>query len=709
MTKRLITSALPYVNNAPHLGNIIGCVLSGDVFARFCRLKGYETLYVCGTDGYGTATETKARAEGLSPREICEKYHVIHDSVYKYFNISFDAFGKTFTDTHTEVVQEMYKALDEAGSLIEQVSEQTYCRNHSFLADRLVEGNCPHCGSDQARGDQCDNCGKLLNPTELINPKCVQCGETPERRETKHLYLNLPKLTPELEAWQNKEMEEGQWTDNSIATTRSWMKQGLNPRPITRDLKWGVPVPRAGYEDKVFYVWFDAPIGYISITKAFFPETWKQWWLEPQNVKLYQFLGKDNIPFHSIIFPGCQLGSKKNWTMVHHMNSTEFLNYENKKFSKSRGVGIFGPDVMSLEYPVDFWRFYLLSVRPEKQDSNFLWVDFFDKINNELNDNIGNLINRVLVYYKKNFSEPLKSYKYDYPSHHAFIKEVHELTGEVTKNLEAAEIRTAVKNILLIGNAANRFFHEQELWAKMKENPAYVEETSTLLIHVIRNLGIMLSPFIPESAQKILDIVGVKNVKWDDINSFTNMAGITVNQPQLIFQKIDTSKIESLKARFGGEVSSFEKLDIRVGKILSVEPHATADHLFVEKIDIGSKVITVASALRKTHTEADLLNKHVLLVVNLEPAEFKGVISEGMVLVGSQGKKTELLNNDAWPVGLRLYRKDFKQEEAKTIKFDDFLEAKMELLDHQLTFSGSAIYVGETPVKSTQLPKGKVK
>ncbi len=709
MTKKLITSALPYVNNAPHLGNIIGCVLSADVYARFCRSMGYETLYICGTDGYGTATETKALAEGLSPKEICEKYHVIHDEVYKYFNIKFDAFGKTFTETHGEVVQEMYHALDKAGALIEQTTEQTYCTTHKFLADRLVEGICPHCGSDQARGDQCDSCGKLLSPTELKSPRCIQCGLTPVVKETKHLYLNLPKLTPRLEAWQNKSMAEGDWTQNSITTTRSWLKQGLNPRPITRDLKWGVPVPRKGYEEKVFYVWFDAPIGYISITKEYFPDTWKDWWLDAKDVQLYQFLGKDNIPFHSIIFPACQIGSEKNWTMVHHMNATEFLNYENKKFSKSKGVGIFGPDVMSLEYPVDYWRFYLLSVRPEKQDSNFLWSDFFDKINNELNDNIGNLINRVLVYYKKNFSGPLKAYEYKHESHQAFLEELRTLSEAVTANLENAELRTAVKNILLIGNAANRFFHEQELWTKIKENPAYVEETFTLLIHVIRNLGVMLQPFIPESSDKILKMVNATDANWKDLMNLQNLTGVIINEPEIVFRKIDDAAISSLKGRFGGEASPFEKIDIRVGHIKSVDLHPAADHLYVEKIDIGDKVITVASALRKTHTPEELLNKKVLLVVNLEPADFKGVTSEGMVLVGTQGKKTELLASDEWKTGSRLYRKNYKQEPSALIKFEQFLEAKMELVDHNLTFSGDVVYVDESPVKSVLLPKGKVK
>jgi methionyl-tRNA synthetase len=321
----LITSALPYVNNVPHLGNIIGCVLSGDVYARFCRLRGYNTLYVCGTDEYGTATETKAIEEKLSCKELCDKYNALHVQTYNWFQIDFDHFGRTTTDQQTEIAQDIYKKLDHNGHVFEDTVTQLYCEKHqSFLADRFVEGTCPLCGYEDARGDQCDKCGKLLNATDLVNPHCKLDGATPVPRDSKHLFLNLTEQQPSLEAWFKEASKNGEWTANSQTITNNWLKEGLKPRCITRDLKWGTAVPRPGFEDKVFYVWFDAPIGYPSITATYTPE-WEKWWKNPKNVQLYQFMGKDNVPFHTVIFPSTLIGTKDNWTLLHHLSTTGTL------------------------------------------------------------------------------------------------------------------------------------------------------------------------------------------------------------------------------------------------------------------------------------------------------------------------------------------------------------------------------------------------
>ena len=399
--KRLITSALPYVNNIPHLGNLLQ-VLSGDVFARFCRLKGYETLYIGGNDEYGTATETRALEEGKSPRELCDYYHKIHTEIYKWFNISFDKFGRTSTPQQTEITQSIFKDLDSRGFIKEETSEQVYCNNCGrFLADRFVKGICPACGYEGARGDQCENCGKLLDPLDLKSPVCSTCGHTPEVKPTKHLYIDLPGILPEYEKWMKKASVEGRWAKNALQMTQAWIRDGLHERAITRDLKWGIPVPKEGYEDKVFYVWFDAPIGYISITKCLGDEKgfdWKDWWLNPENVELFQFIGKDNIPFHTVIFPCSLIGSGKNWTKLFHMSSTEYLNYEGGKFSKSQGIGVFGSDAMESGIPADIWRFYMFYNRPEKADTLFTWKDFQEKINGELVGNLCNLVNRTLPF-----------------------------------------------------------------------------------------------------------------------------------------------------------------------------------------------------------------------------------------------------------------------------------------------------------------------
>ena len=395
----LITSALPYVNNVPHLGNIIGCVLSADVYARWCRLRGYNTLYICGTDEYGTATETKALAEGKTPQEICDYYHAIHKTIYEWFDCDFDHLGRTSTPAQTKICQEIFKKLHERQMLVEDTLKQPHCgKCNRFLADRFVHGICPHCKYEDARGDQCDSCGKLLDPAELIEPKCHLCSSTPVIKDTKHLFLDLPKIAPELEKFIEKNSVEGGWSQNSITITKSWLKQGLKPRCITRDLKWGVPVPLEGYEDKVFYVWYDAPIGYISIT-ANYTDQWEKWWKNPENVKLVQFMGKDNVPFHTVMFPSTLLGTGENWTLLNTLSTTEYLNYEKGlKFSKSRGTGVFGDSAAQTKIPSEVYRYQLLINRPENSDTEFNWDDFQAKINNELIANIGNLCNRILKF-----------------------------------------------------------------------------------------------------------------------------------------------------------------------------------------------------------------------------------------------------------------------------------------------------------------------
>merc|ERR1719167_225883 len=366
----LITSALPYVNNVPHLGNIVGCVLSADVFARYCRIRGYNTLYVCGTDEYGTATETKALEEKCTPQQICDKYHKIHSDVYKWFDISFDQFGRTTTEKQTEVAQEIFWQLHANGNLIEDDMEQLHCQScDRFLADRYVEGTCPlpGCGFEDARGDQCDGCGKLINAVELRNPRCKICRATPKTKTSKHIFIDLPKIETRLTEWLDEASKL--WTSNARVIAKTWMKNGLQPRCITRDLKWGTKVPKEGFEDKVFYVWFDAPIGYISITAKYTNE-WKKWWQNPDLVEYYEFMAKDNVPFHSVVFPATLLGTEDE-----NLKSTEYLNYEDAKFSKSRGIGVFGNDAETTGISADIWRFYLIYTRPESADSAFKWDD----------------------------------------------------------------------------------------------------------------------------------------------------------------------------------------------------------------------------------------------------------------------------------------------------------------------------------------------
>lgn len=400
----LITAALPYVNNEPHLGNLIGAILSADVFARFNRQMGKQTMYICGTDEYGTATETKALIEKKTPKEICDHYSELHRRIYDQFDIDFDYFGRTSTEKHTEIVQEIFKKTYENGFIKEDTLEQLFCEHCSrFLADRFVTGTCPNpnCHFDAASGDQCDKCQITFEASELLEPKCFVCKGKVGKRTSKHYFFDLTKATPELEKFIKETSNvKGVWTQNACSITESWMVQGLRPRCITRDLKWGVPVPMAGFENKCFYVWFDAPIGYISIT-ANFTDQWRDWW-QNSNVELFQFMGKDNVPFHTVLFPGVLLATRQPWTLLNTISTTEYLNYENAKFSKRNGVGIFGGDIPNMPFPCEYWRFYLLSIRPEGADTQFKWADFASRINNDLSNNFGNLCHRLLSFvYKK--------------------------------------------------------------------------------------------------------------------------------------------------------------------------------------------------------------------------------------------------------------------------------------------------------------------
>lgn len=466
----LITSALPYVNNVPHLGNIIGSTLSADVFARYCRITGANVLYICGTDEYGTATETKAAEEKLTPREICDKYHKIHADVYQWFNIHFDKFGRTSTEIQTKIVQDIFMQVYSNGYIIKDEIEQLYCENcEKFLADRFVEGICPFCTYKDARGDQCDKCSKLINAVELKEPRCKTCKSSPIIKSSKHLFLDLEKIQPKLEKWLEETLsKENHWSQTAKVITNSWIKEGLKARCITRDLKWGIPVPLEGYTDKVFYVWFDAPIGYLSITASLCPE-WEKWWKNNDNVELFHFLGKDNVTFHSIIFPSTQLVTNEKWTMCSHIPAVEYLNYEDTKFSKSRGIGVFGNSVKNTKIESDIWRFYLLYIRPENQDTAFNWDDLMAKNNTELLNNLGNFLNRALSFLNKNFQSTIGEIVLN-TNDKVLLFHINEELKAYIDLMNKVRLRDGIKSILNISRLGNQYFQSEQPWTLIKDN-----------------------------------------------------------------------------------------------------------------------------------------------------------------------------------------------------------------------------------------------
>lgn len=579
MKRKLITSALPYVNNIPHLGNLIQ-VLSADVFARFCRLRGYTSLYVCGTDEYGTATETKALEEGKTPRELCDYYHAIHRDIYHWFNIAFDYFGRTSTPQQTEIVQGLFKDIDKNGFIKEHAIEQLYCAHcNRFLADRYVRGICPHCGYEDARGDQCEACGKLLEPTELKAPRCSTCGATPEPRSTKHLYIDLPGIVPQYEPWMQKASVEGQWSNNAVQMTKGWLRDGLQERAITRDLKWGIPVPKAGFEDKVFYVWFDAPIGYISITKCFTDLTgadWKNWWLEQNDIELFQFIGKDNIPFHTVIFPCSLIASGKDWVKLHHISSSEYLNYESGKFSKSKGIGVFGSDAKDSGIPADMWRFYIFYNRPEKNDALFTWKDFQERVNSELVGNLCNLINRTLTFVSRYYDgvipqrDGMASAREDVRAVTEGLRAAAKYSIEkITALLEEAELRDAFHELFALSSVANKAFQDGEPWKNREADPEKAEALLFELCYLIKDLLILMHPYMPEYADAVASFLGIKiwsgnvfdwehpvqprpenTLAWENLLERRGLE--RVEKPAIIFKTLENDAIAAYRERYAG-------------------------------------------------------------------------------------------------------------------------------------------------------------
>ncbi|KAL0358531.1 UNVERIFIED_CONTAM: putative methionine--tRNA ligase [Sesamum angustifolium] len=520
----LITSALPYVNNVPHLGNIIGCVLSADVFARYCRMRGYNAIYICGTDEYGTATETKAMEEGCSPKEICDKYHAIHKDVYQWFNISFDEFGRTSSPQQTEVCQAIFKKLLENNWLSENTMQQLYCDTcKRFLADRLVEGNCPTpgCNYDSARGDQCEKCGKLLNPTELLDPKCKVCRNTPRIRDTNHLFLELPLLKDRLEEYIRTMSVAGGWSQNAIQATYAWLREGLKPRCITRDLKWGVPVPHEKFKDKV-------------------------------------------------MFPSTLLGTGENWTLMKTISVTEYLNYEAGKFSKSKGVGVFGNDAKDTNIPVEVWRYYLLTNRPEVSDTLFTWVDLQAKLNSELLSNLGNFINRVLSFIAK---DPASGYGSIIPDaqgadSHPLTKALGEKVGNYVEQyveaMEKVKLKQGLKLAMTVSGEGNAYLQESQFWKLYKEDRpscSVVMKTSAGLVYL---LACLLEPFMPsfslgvlkqlnlplETQLSLCDEKGdVERAKrpWDILP-----AGHKIGTPAPLFKELKDEEVEFYREKFAG-------------------------------------------------------------------------------------------------------------------------------------------------------------
>jgi methionyl-tRNA synthetase len=530
---RLITAALPYVNNIPHLGNIVGSHLPADIFARYCKLNNYNSIFIGGTDEHGTPIEVAAIKNHTTPQKLADFYYKKHKEINEWFNFSYDNFSRTSKEIHHKIVQEFFKKVYDHGYIKEEYLETPYCKNDKInLADRYIEGICPYCNYENARGDQCEKCGKILDPIKLKTPRCVICNKSNiEFKKIKHIFLDLTKLSGKLESWIKKNKV---WRSQVKSIALAWIGEGLKPRCISRNLRWGIKIPFKGFEDLVFYVWAEAAIGYISSTKEWNNKKWQDYW-KKNNSKIYHFVGKDNIPFHTILFPG-ELIANGDYNLPYNVVGLQYLNYEGGKFSKSGGHGVFCENLVDSSLDADYWRFYLTFLIPETADTEFLWGGFQERINKELVGNLGNFINRTLTFiYNKNGGKIPKVEIKD----KIFIKKIKESIKGVIDSFEAVELRKALDLILKISDLGNKYFQEKEPW---KNND---RETLFICANLCKDLALLIQPFIPNSSKKILKILNCNENEFSNLGKFS--FNNKINKPFLLFDKLEDKQIEELK------------------------------------------------------------------------------------------------------------------------------------------------------------------
>ncbi len=730
-TKILVTSALPFVNNVPHLGNLV-CVISADVYTKFLRLKKLDVISVLGTDEHGTTSETKALEEGITPKELCDKYSKIHKEIYDWFECDYDCFGRTSSTANSEVTIDIFNKLNKNNYIAENIIEQLYCEKcKRFLADRFVEGQCPKCSYEHARGDQCENCGNLLNATELVSPKCKVCKSKPIIKKSKHLFIDLPKLEPKLRAWMDS--VQSSWSDNARTMTQAWMKEGLKQRCITRDLKWGIPVPLKGFEGKVFYSWFDAPIGYIGITKEC-RKDWKKLWFNRENVKLVQFMGKDNIPFHTILFPAFLIGTDDAYTLMDEISVNEFLNYEGGQFSKSRNVGVFGDDAKNTGISADVFRYYLMVNRPEKQDTEFIWSDFQIKNNAELVAALGNLINRTVVFIHNNFEGKIPEINLELKDK-SFLDEVKKIEENIWNLVESLNIKEALKEIMHISRLGNQYLQENEPW----KNPDEKRKATSLavLANLAKDLSILIYPYMPLASMKIRKQLNIELSKdaldWNELGKLSLKAGHKLAPAELLFRKIEDKEIEELREKFIGTKqvrdakskfkkppaiigNPFDKLQLRVAKIIKVERHPQAEKLYIEQIELGDEQRQIVSGLVPYYTEEELLGKKVVVVTNLHPAKLRGIESNGMLLAAQEGDVVGLLLAEESELGDYVFA-DEKITEKKIdeikklpqIKIDEFAKVNIAVKNGKVFFDEKTLKTKHQKLTVEKVNNGDVR
>lgn len=649
--RTLITTALPYANGPVHIGHLAGVYVPADIYARYLRLKGQDVIMIGGSDEHGVPITIKAKAEGVTPQDIVDRYHKIIKDSFAELGISFDIYSRTTSDIHSRTASEFFRRLYENGQFVEKTSMQLFDEKaNQFLADRYVTGECPHCHAQGAYGDQCEKCGTSLNATDLINPKSAITGNTPVLRETKHWYLPLDRWQSALEKWILDGHKE--WKTNVYGQCKSWLDLGLQPRAVSRDLDWGVPVPVEGADGKVLYVWFDAPIGYISNTIELLPDSWEKWWKD-SDTRIINFIGKDNIVFHCIVFPAMMMAYGDNFQLPDNVPANEFLNLEGDKISTSRNWAIWLHEYLR-DFPgkQDVLRYVLTANAPETKDNDFTWRDFQARNNSELVAILGNFVNRAMVLTFKYFNGivPQAGELADVDS--AAIAEIRRSVEALTAALDTFHFREALKEAMNIARIGNRYLQETEPWKVAKTDPERVKTILNVAIQICANIAIAFEPFLPFMSEKLLRMLNGDKISWDMLGCFDLVpAGAQLQQPELLFEKIEDDVIQAQLDRLAAikeqnklkawqpepqaapvDFDTFLKLDIRVGKVLECQAVPKADKLLRFLIDDGMGTRTIVSGIAKYYKPEDLVGKQVCFIANFPPRKLKGVESQGMIL-----------------------------------------------------------------------------
>ena len=646
----LITSALPYANGPVHIGHLAGVYVPSDIYTRYLRLRGRDVISVCGSDEHGVPITIKAKKEGITPQQVVDRYHAIIKDSFEKLGISFDIYSRTSSKTHAETASAFFRKLYDEGKFVEQTTAQFYDEEaKSFLADRYIKGTCPKCSAEGAYGDQCEVCGSTLSPEELINPYSTLSGATPVKRETKHWYLPLDQYEQMLREWILEGHKE--WKSNVYGQCKSWLDGGLLPRAVSRDLDWGIPVPVEGAEGKVLYVWFDAPIGYISATKDLTPD-WEKYW-KSEDTKLVHFIGKDNIVFHCIVFPS-MLKAHGGYILPENVPSNEFLNLEGDKISTSRNWAVWLHEYL-VDFPgkEDVLRYALCATAPETKDNDFTWKDYQARNNNELVAVLGNFVNRALVLTKKYYDGVVPACgelsEYDKET----IAELSSIKASLENNIENYRFREALKDAMNFARIGNKYLADSEPWKLIKTDAERVKTILNIALQITANIAIAIEPFMPFSAAKILNMLACEKFGWERLGAMDLLAdGHQIGEPSLLFEKIEDDVIqkqldrlaEIKKQNMAAEVKAepqkaectfedFQKMDIRVSTILEAEKLPKTKKLLKLTIDTGIDKRTIVSGIAEHFTPEELVGQQVLVLVNLAPRDFKGITSQGMILM----------------------------------------------------------------------------